>query len=181
VGGLGPTKRVVLYDNLLQELDAEERRSVIAHELSHAEGRDIPRGLLWLAIATPLALLLGWWLAGALDRRVADEPGTPASLPALALALTIVSFGVGVIGNQLSRRVEARADTRALELTEDPAALVRLQRQLVLNNVGDPSPPGLYTALFGSHPPAIERIGAALAYADEQGLPEPRPESAGRP
>jgi STE24 endopeptidase len=178
VNGLGPTKRVVLYDTLLEELDPEERRSVIAHELSHAEGRDLPRGLLWLTLATPLALLLGWRLAGALDRRVSDEPGAPASLPALALALMVVSFGVGVVGNQLSRRVEARADTRALELTGDPAALIRLQQELAVTNVSDPSPPGLYTYLLGTHPNAMERIGAALAYADREGLAEPEPEPA---
>jgi len=181
VNGLGPTKRVVLYDNLLEELDRDERRSVIAHELSHAESRDVPRGLLWLALATPLALLLGWRLAGALDRRVADEPGAPASVPALALALAIVSFGIGVVGNQLSKRIEARADTRALELTRDPAALIRLQRELAVTNVSDPSPPGLYTLLLGTHPTAMERIGAAIAYADENGLPAPRPERSERP
>jgi STE24 endopeptidase len=173
VGGLGPTKRVVLYDNLLDDLDRDERRSVIAHELSHAESSDIPRGLLWLALATPLALLLSWRLAGAFDRRSIEEPGAPASLPALALALTIVSFGVGVVGNQLSRRVEARADTRAMELTDDPAALIRLQQQLAASNISDPDPPDAYTFLFGTHPTAMERIGAALAYADEHQLPPP--------
>jgi STE24 endopeptidase len=178
VNGLGPTKRVVLYDTLLEDLNARERRSVIAHELSHAESSDVPRALLWLALATPLALLVAWRLAGALDRRVADEPGTPASLPALALALAIVSFGVGVVGNQLSRRVEARADTRALELTDDPAALIGLQRRLAATNVSDPSPPGVYTFLLGTHPPAIDRIGAALAYAEENGLSVERPERA---
>ena len=57
VGGLGPTKRVVLYDTLLDDSDRGERRSVVAHELGHVHGRDIPRGLLFVAISAPLGLL----------------------------------------------------------------------------------------------------------------------------
>jgi STE24 endopeptidase len=169
VGGLGPTKRVVLYDNLLEGLDRGERRSVIAHELGHAERGDVPRGLLWLALVTPLALLGASQLAAALSRRHPDRLGEPAALPALALALAVVSFAIGVVGNQLSRRVEARADTRALELTDDSEALVRLQRELALANVSDPSPPGIYSFLFGTHPTTMERIGEALAWQQPGG------------
>jgi STE24 endopeptidase len=164
VSGLGSTKRVVLYDNLLEALDRGERRSVIAHELSHAENRDVPRGLLWVALVSPLALLLASRLATALSGREARDLGAPAALPALALAMAIVSFGVGVLGNRLSREVEAKADTRALELTNDPQALIRLQREVSLRNVGDPDPPGLYQLVFGTHPSTVERIGAALAW-----------------
>jgi Zn-dependent protease with chaperone function len=167
VNGIGSTKRVVLFDNLLDNLDRGERRSIIAHELSHAESNDVPRGLLWLAIATPLTLLLASQLASLIARRREDELGAPAALPALAIALALTSFGVGVIGNALSRRVEARADTRALELTDDPESLIRVQRELSRTNVGDPSPPGLYSFLFGTHPTTMERIGEGLAW--EQG------------
>ena len=164
VNGLGSTKRVVLYDNLLEALDRGERRSVIAHELSHAENQDVPRGLLWLALVTPLALLLSSQLASSFSGREGRELGTPAALPALALALAVVSFGVGVVGNQLSREVEAKADTRALELTDDPESLIRLQREIALRNVTDPDPPEPYRLLFASHPSTVERIGAALAW-----------------
>jgi STE24 endopeptidase len=169
VGGLGPTKRVVYYDNLLERLDRGERRSVIAHELSHAESEDVPKGLLWLALVTPLSLLFAGKLAAAISRRDEDELGTPAALPALALALTIVSFGIGVIGNAFSRRVEARADQRALELTDDPDALIRLQQESALANVSDPAPPTAFNFLFGTHPTKMERIGQALAYRSRSG------------
>ena len=48
---------MVLYDTLLDEADRGERRSVVAHELGHVHGRDIPRGLLFVAISAPLGLL----------------------------------------------------------------------------------------------------------------------------
>ncbi len=164
VGGLGETKRVVLYDNLLENAAAEERRSVVAHELAHVKERDIPRGLLFVAISTPLALLFAYGFAGALGRRTGAEPGTPAFLPALALSVAITSFAVGVAGNQLSREVEARADTYSLELTDDPQALIDLQRRLAETNISDPDPPELAHFLLGSHPTTLERIGIAEAW-----------------
>ncbi|MBA2451299.1 MAG: M48 family metallopeptidase [Chloroflexi bacterium] len=164
VGGLGPTKRVVLYDNLLDELDRGERRSVVAHELAHVEERDIPRGILFIAIAAPLAVLFIARSSEALARRGGAEPGSPASLPALAIALSVTSFAIGVAGNQLSRAVERKADTVALELTDDPRSLVELQQRLSETNLSDPDPPGAVTFLLGTHPTTVERIGAALAW-----------------
>src|SRR5882757_4068585 len=57
VDGIGSTKRVVLYDTLLNDTDEAQLRSVVAHELGHVHGRDVPRGLLWVAISAPLAVL----------------------------------------------------------------------------------------------------------------------------
>jgi STE24 endopeptidase len=103
-------------------------------------------------------------------RRSGDSERGPGAVPALALSLALATLVVGVAGQQLSRRVEARADTFALELTRDPAAFVRLQRELARTNVSDPDPPGLFSFLFGSHPTTIERIGAAEAF--EKANPE---------
>lgn len=164
VGGLGPTKRVVLYDNLLESADRGERNSVVAHELGHVEGDDVPRGLAFVAISAPLGLLFAAGLSRALGRRSGAEPGQPASLPALALALALTSFAIGVVGNQLSRAVEARADGFALELTDDPESLIRLQTRLARANVSDPDPPGAVSFLLGTHPTTLERIGAARAW-----------------
>jgi STE24 endopeptidase len=164
VNGLGPTKRVVLYDTLLNDLDRGERRSVIAHELGHVDGRDIQRGLLFLAIVTPLGLLTVSGISGAISRRWGGEPGRPSFLPAFAIGIAVVSFVIGVAGNQLSREVEARADTFALELTDDPQGLIELQQRLAVRNVSDPDPPGLVSFLLRTHPTAMERIGEALAW-----------------
>ncbi len=162
VNGLGPSKRVVLYDTLIDELDQGERRSVIAHELAHVEGNDIPRGLLFVAIATPLGLIFATGMARAVARGA--RPGQPAFLPAFALAIAVTSFAIGIAGNQLSRAVEARADTYSLKLTDDPRGLIELQRELAERNVSDPDPPDVYSFLFGTHPPAVDRIGSALAW-----------------
>ena len=164
VDGLGPTKRVVVYDNLLAARDRDVLRSVLAHELGHVKERDIQRGLLWLALVAPAAMLLVRELAGSLQRRTGVEAGTPASLPALALSLALVSLVLGSVSNQLSRRVETRADAYSLQLTRDPEGMIELQRRLTVSNVADPDPPEVLQLLLGTHPTTVERIGAALVF-----------------
>jgi Zn-dependent protease with chaperone function len=164
VNGVGSSKRVVLYDTLLEDLNRAERNSVVAHELGHVHGNDIRRGLIFVAIVTPLALIFVSGMAGSIARRRGAQPGLPASLPALALAIGVTSFVIGIAGNQLSWGGEARADTFALQLTDDPKGMIELQQQLADRNLSDPDPPDAWTFLFGTHPPAIDRIGAALAW-----------------
>ncbi len=163
VDGIGPTKRVVLYDNLLAEAERPELRSVVAHELGHVAHSDIRRGLIYVAIVAPLGLLFVRELTVAIARRQGVDPASPAAVPIYLLAITLAAFALGIPGNQLSRKVEASADEFALELTDDPPALIDLQTRLARSNLSDPDPPDWYEALFATHPSTVERIGAALA------------------
>jgi STE24 endopeptidase len=165
VWGLGKTKRVVIYDNLIRQFPDDQVRSVVAHEMSHVVHKDVPRGLLWLAIVAPAGTFLVKELAERLNR---GRPlGAPAALPALALSVAIVSFVLGSASNVLSRRVEARADTYALRLTNDPASFIGLTRSLAVTNLADPSTPRIFQILFGTHPTTMQRIGAGLSWARE--------------
>jgi STE24 endopeptidase len=163
VWGLGKTKRVVIYDTLIDKYPEEQTRSVVAHELSHVKHRDVPRGLLWLAIVAPAGVFLVKELGERFNR--GQSLGLPAAIPALALSVSIVSFTLGSASNVLSRQVEHRADDFALELTNDPAAFIDLQRRLAITNIADPDPPRLYHLIFGTHPTTMERIGYGLTWA----------------
>lgn len=164
VDGLGPTKRVVLYDNLLDRAERRELNSVVAHELGHVAHHDLPRGIAYIALVAPLGLLFTRELATAVANRAGVDPASPAAVPAYLLGLSLAILILNVPGNQLSRQVEASADRFALELTDDPRAFVDLQLRLVRANLSDPDPPDLATVLLSTHPPTVERIGAALAY-----------------
>jgi STE24 endopeptidase len=168
VNGLGHTKRVVLYDTLIDRFPRDQVLSVVAHELGHQKHRDILRGLAWLVLVAPAGTFLAQALAERLGRRhgladVRTRPG-PAALPALALSLALVSFAVGSASLPLSRRVEASADAFALRETRDPSGFIALERRLAVTNVADPSPPRFYQLLFGTHPTTIERIGMGVGY-----------------
>jgi STE24 endopeptidase len=165
VWGLGRTKRVVLYDNLIDDYPGDQVRSVVAHELSHVVHKDVIRGLVWLAIVAPAATVLVKELA---ERMSGDRSlGAPAALPALALAGGIASLPMNVASNVMSRRVEARADTFALNLTRDPDAFIGLERRLAVTNLADPKTPRVLQLLFGTHPTTMQRIGIGLEWARE--------------
>ena len=166
VDGIGTTKRVVIYDNALRELRPAELNSVVAHELGHVKGDDILRSLAYMALVAPLGVLFVQLSAQVLTRRSGDDVRTPAGLPALSLSAAAVALVLGILGNQLSRAVESRADAFALELTRKPSAFVDLQKRLAVTNVADPSPPGFLQCLFGTHPTTMQRIGAAVTYAN---------------
>jgi STE24 endopeptidase len=160
VAGLLGTKRVVLYDNLIEDFSRDEVRSVVAHELAHVRYDDVPRGLLFLAIIAPPAMLLAQRIA----ERLAPGARGADLVPALLLAVTLVSFAGQIAGSYVSRAVEARADAFALRLTDDPDAFIALERRLTLQNVSDPTPPKLLHALFGTHPTTEERLGYGERY-----------------
>jgi STE24 endopeptidase len=161
VTGLGPTKRVVLYDTLLDNYSREEIRVVVAHELAHVRNRDVLRGVLYGGLVAPAGAFAVQRLSWALS----DERGTAEALPALALAAALVAAPTGLIVNRISRALERRADEFALQLSDAPDAFVSFERQIATRDLADVRPPWWFTRVLATHPPTIERIGAAVAYS----------------
>nr|WP_275585389.1 M48 family metallopeptidase [Blastococcus saxobsidens] len=164
VSGFGSTRRVVVYDTLLDRLPDAEIEAIVAHELGHVANDDVLTGTLMGALGAGAATaLLGWLLSWAplLRRAGAEAPGDPRVVP---LLLLLVSVG-GLLGtplqNLVSRQIEARADVHALDLTRDPEAFIAMQRRLSTTNLGDPDPPAAWHWYFGSHPTAAQRIALA--------------------
>jgi STE24 endopeptidase len=168
VSGLGPTRRIVVYDTLLREAPPAEVEAVVAHELGHARDGDVVTGTVLGALGAGAAVcvlyLLGAW-AGLL--RIAGVQSI-AEPRAVALLLAIAGI-VGVLTTPaqslVSRRIEARADRHALALLDAPAAFEAMQGRLSLVNLGDPDPNPIEHTLFDSHPSTVERMAAARAWA----------------
>lgn len=160
VTGIGSSKRVVIYDTLIRDFTPAETKLVVAHELGHVHYSDVPRGLLYLAIVAPLGMLAVVRLADAAapfeDRR--------RWVAALALSIGLVSNAITIVSNQLSRDVEARADGFALRLTHEAQPFIGFQRRVALQNIADPDPPGWVSAVWGTHPTTVQRIGIAKAF-----------------
>jgi STE24 endopeptidase len=163
VAGIGSTKRVVLYDTLVNDFSPAETRLVVAHELGHVRHRDVRNGLIWLAIVAPF----GMWAAAVLAERLAPRGAAlgPRAVPAVALSLALVAPALTMVSNQLSRDVERRADAFSLELTGDPRTFIAFHERLAIKNVSDPEPPALPRFLLGTHPSTIQRIGVGEAFA----------------
>ena len=171
VSGIGATRRVVLYDNLVDGSPHDEALSVVAHELGHARDGDVVTGTALGAAGAMvgvglLALLLPTARRkGARDGHCATS-STAAGLGAgvvprvLALA-AIATLASAPIQNAVSRQLETRADVTALQTTKDPQAFAALQRRLALRSHADPTPPAWSQWWFGSHPTVLERIALA--------------------
>ena len=158
VSGFGSTRRVVVYDNLVEDLGQDETLSVVAHELSHAEDQDVLVGTALGAAGAALGVgLLALLVPGRRDGGVGDPRSVPRVLVLVALAGLLTS----PVQNGISRQIETRADVDALRATDDPAAFVSLQQQLVRRSAADLTPPAWSQLWFGSHPTALMRIALA--------------------
>ncbi len=174
VTGLGPTERVVLYDTLL-ELPSEQVTAVLAHELAHHDHADVARGtLLSAAAALAATLVLRRVLDGPSGRRHhRRDPYDPRSVLVVVATAAVLELVGTPIGGAVSRRVEAAADARALELGADPAALVRTVRTFVVRDLAAPDPGPIVQLVYGTHPSPEQRLRAAAAAARRRGVELP--------
>ncbi len=161
--GLGKTKRIVLYDNLLEDYPRDQVKAVVAHEMAHWSRGHILQGL-GLAVLGNFATwgLLFLLLRATLPPQVHQQPLTWA---VILLFFMLVSFASSPLQNYISRHMELEADRVAVTLTGDVGAAIRLQKNLAAGNLSDVAPPAFIRWFSYSHPPAPERIRAMLQVA----------------
>ena len=76
--------------------------------------------------------------------------------------------------NSISRRMEAEADWKALQVTRDPASLEQLMVGVSDTSLGDPDPPSWTQLLLGTHPTLADRVAMARAWAEQNLAATPR-------
>ena len=108
--------------------------------------------------------LLGQWDA-LLHRAGVDSIGSPRSIGLVLAVVAVAGLVTGPAQNLVSRRVEARADQHALQLTGDSAEFAAMQLRLAEVNLADVQPPRIEYLLFASHPDTVERLAAARGMA----------------
>lgn len=154
VSGIGPTRRVVLYDNLINGVPLEQVMAVVAHELAHARNGDVVIGTALGAAGATVAIGV---LALALPRRICS----PVGVPLLLLLVVLGAQASSPIQNGISRALERRADAMALEMTQDPDVFIEVQMSLARQSLNDPRPPAITQLWWGTHPTLLERLGQA--------------------
>jgi STE24 endopeptidase len=163
VSGIGKTRRVVVWDTLLDRGEPGEVRLVVAHELGHRRFRHVAIGTA-IAMGGTALFVLGLWLLFQWDELLAaigaDGPGDPRVIPFVLFAGTVAELALRPFALALSRRWERDADRFSLELTGDPEAYEATHRNLALSNLGDLDPPKAAYLFFFSHPTAPERLAA---------------------
>jgi len=163
--GLGPSRRVVVWDTLLDGRFADgEVDVVLAHELGHQASHHIAKAIGWFVLfALPAALVV------MLVTRRRGGMGDPASVPLALLVVALFALAAMPAQNVVSRRMESEADWKALETTRDPTAARGLFRELAVTSLGDPSPPTWAYVAFATHPTLAQRVAMADAWAQREG------------
>jgi STE24 endopeptidase len=159
--GFGRTRKVVLWSTMVDgSFEDDEVRVVLAHEIGHHSSNHIPKGLAWFAL---FALPGAWLLMRATRRR--GGMGEAAAVPLALLVVAAIQLALAPAQALISRRMEAEADWKALETTNDPAAARRLFVGFAKTSLGSPDPPTWVRIMLESHPTLAQRVAMANAFA----------------
>lgn len=163
LAGLGKTRRVVLGDNLMDNMTVPEIESVIAHEVGHYKYRHI-----WKNIAVgSLQQLVVFYLVHLAMQSMFPEflDSTRVNLTLFPLLLILIggigSLLFGPLSNAFSRSLESQADRYALANIPQKEAFQTAMAGLANRNLANAYPEWWVKFLYYSHPPIGERLQAA--------------------
>ena len=164
--GLGPKKRIVLYDTLIDDLSTEEIVAVLAHEIGHYKHKHT-----WqmMGVSVMNTVLMFFLLSLVLDSSVLAEamggstPSFPLALVAFGLLYTPLELLTGIGINALSRRNEYQADAFAASFGLANALIGGLKK-LSVKSLSNLTPDSLYVKVYYSHPTLLQRMAALQKY-----------------
>ena len=161
--GFGRTKRIALFDTLIEKHPPPEVLAVLAHEIGHQKRGHVPR-MIGVSLLTSAVLftLLHFALH---DPRIADAFGV--RWPTVAWGMVFFSLLVGPVNTLLglfegwlSRRHEFEADAFARDAVGSPGPMVEALLRLSKDHLAHPTPHPFHVALHHSHPPVLARVAA---------------------
>lgn len=158
--GLGPKKRIVLFDTLINDHTTDELVAVLAHEIGHYKKKHTRKGMVLSTLTMGVMLfLLGLFinrpeLSLALG---AEQPSFHMGILAFGLLYAPLSLVLGVMGNMISRKHEYEADAFAARRL-GPHALKEALKKLSVNNLSNLRPHPAYVFVHYSHPPLLQRL-----------------------
>jgi len=168
---------VAVTQGLLQVLDQEELRGVLAHELSHVHNRDILIGSVAAAVALGITFLARMLMWGAIFGGMGgnNRDGEGGNIFGLIAMVIFAPLAAALLQMALSRSREFEADRSGAELlgTGEPLARALEKIDAYAKQIPMNVDPALATAyiinplsgrkvnfanLFSTHPPTEERI-----------------------
>lgn len=160
--GLGPKKRVVLYDTLIDELTEEEIVAVLAHEVGHYKKRHTLRSM----VVSVIQMGVLFWLFSLCVNNAAlsealggDRAYFQLGLIAFVILYSPVNLILGIGMNVWSRSNEYEADAFAARYYEGDY-LVSGLKKISVKSLSNLTPHPLYEYIYYSHPSLLKRIDA---------------------
>jgi STE24 endopeptidase len=161
--GLGPTRRVILWDTMLLSFGEDEITVVLGHELGHHSANHLWKNIGWYALfAFPGALVI------ALVTRRRGGMREPLAVPLALLVFVVLQTIALPLQNTITRHMEEEADWIALQTTEDPEGARKLFRGFAREALLDPDPPWWSYHLMETHPVIVDRVAMAEAWRERR-------------
>jgi STE24 endopeptidase len=160
--GLGPKKRIVLYDTLIEKHSTEELVAVLAHEVGHYKLKHTLLGIFISLLQTGIMLyVLSLFIGNPILSQAlgAKEGSFYMGLLAFGLLYSPLSMVLGYLQNAISRKNEYAADKYA-GTNYKPIELITALKKLSVDNLSNLRPHPLYVNFYYSHPPLLKRIAA---------------------
>ncbi len=165
--GFGNTKRIALFDTLIENHSTPELLGVLAHEIGHCKRGHIKQTI----VISMLSSLMMFFILSLFISRTGlyaafGIEGTPlyAGLIFFGFLYAPISMILGLLGTILSRKHEFEADAFAAETTQAPGEMIAALKKLSVDNLSNLTPHPLKVFLEYSHPPVLERIKALRAF-----------------
>ncbi len=158
--GIGKTKRIVLYDTLINDLSTEEIVAVLAHEIGHYKKKHTLYGIILSLLQTGITFYIFSLFVNNIDLAKAlgvNQPSFHISLIAFGILYSPISLIVGLAMNILSRKNEYQADDFAKE-NYNGEHLISALKKLSRNNLSNLTPHPAYVFFHYSHPSLLQRI-----------------------
>lgn len=156
-GGLGKSKRVVLFDTLLEKLNTKELLAVLGHELGHFTHGDIWKNIGLVGVLLFIAFYLFGHLPEALFTQMGVVPEAGVQIAMLMLLLPLVTFVFTPFMSYVSRHNEYAADEFGSQMG-GKENLVSALMKLVTENKSFPKSHPLVIFFYYTHPPVLERL-----------------------
>ena len=160
--GIGKSKRIVLFDTLIEQMTLEQGLAVLAHEMGHYKMKHIQRMLIAQSILLLLGLYALSWLIDfePLYRAFGLAPSHHAALILFSLLSGSFTFFLSPLMNVLSRKHEYEADQVAARTLRGGKSMEEALINLTVKNLSNLAPHPWYSAYHYSHPTPAERISA---------------------
>ena len=161
--GFGRFRRIVLFDTLIEQMEADELEAVLAHEIGHYKLGHIPKMMAMAALSSLVMFAVPGWLANASwfveafhFNAMADGQIVPVLLLFMLLS-GLITFWLSPLTSRLSRKHEYEADAFARDAMGSYAPLSKALRKLHKENLSNLTPHPVYSSFHYSHPTLVER------------------------
>ena len=177
-GGLGKSKRVVLYDTLIAKLNKEELLAVLGHELGHFSHGDIWKNIGLMGVLLFISFYLFGHLPDTLFLDMGVSPEAGVQIAMLMLLLPLVSFVFTPVMSYVSRHNEYAADEYGSKMG-GKENLVSALLKLITENKAFPKSHPLVIFFYYTHPPVLERLkelgydASNVVVGEEETIEEP--------